>query len=102
MAAWDFPAKLWKLIREVEDLFKVQGHTEAALDAINGWLRLLEDRMTRLEAARGQLVVEAKAAAGGAASAIAGAVISDIVTRVTRIEMRAEQAQRSLPPPPGG
>lgn len=58
--------------------------------------------MTHLEAAQGQLVVEAKAAAGGAASAIAGAVISDIVTRVTRIEMRAEQAQRSLLPPPDG
>jgi len=33
---------------------------------------------------------------------VAGAVISDIVTRVTRIEMRAEDAgRRSLPPPAG-
>jgi len=102
MAAWDFPARLWKLGREVEEVFKLQDNTQAALDAMNDRLRALEDRMTHLEAAQGQLVVEAKAAAGGAASAIAGAVISDIVTRVTRMEMRAEQAQRSLPPPADG
>jgi hypothetical protein len=84
-------------------LFKLQSTTKAALAGIEDRLRAIEDRMTHLEAAQGQLVVEAKAAAGGAASAIAGAVISDIVTRVTRIEMRAEEAgRRSLPPPSGG
>lgn len=58
--------------------------------------------MTHLEAGQGQLVTEAKAAAGAAATTVAGAVISDIVTRVTRIEMRAEQAERrSLPRPAG-
>lgn len=102
MAAWDFPARFWKLGREVEEVFKLQSNTKASLAGIENRLRALEDRMTHLEAAQGQLVVEAKAAAGGAASAIAGAVISDIVTRVTRIEMRAEQAQRSLPPPSNG
>lgn len=34
MAAWNFPARLWKLGREVEDLFKLQSNTKAALAGI--------------------------------------------------------------------
>jgi len=99
---WGLPARLWAIGREIEALLKLQSDTSNALEGVNSRLRALEGRMTHLEATQGQLVVEAKAAAGGAASAIAGAVISDIVTRVTRIEMGAEQAQRLLPPPADG
>jgi hypothetical protein len=102
MAAWDIPVKLRKLVRDVEDLFKQHSKTTSALDAVDLRLHALEDRMTRLEAGQGQLVTEAKAAAGAAATMVAGAVISDIVTRVTRIEMRAEHAERSALPPPAG
>jgi hypothetical protein len=100
VAAWDIAAKIWKLVRDVEDLFRVQGQTVAALEGINGRLRALEVRMTRLEAAQQQPVVEARSAAGAAATVVAGAVISDVVTRITRIEMRAEaDEQWALPPP---
>jgi hypothetical protein len=54
--------------------------------------------MTHLEAAQGQLAVEARSAASAAATAVSGAVVSDVVTRVTRIEMRAEEAAKRLPP----
>jgi len=57
--------------------------------------------MTHLEAARGQIVVEAPSAAGAAATTVAGAIISDVVTCVTRIEMRAEDATRQIPGPDG-
>jgi outer membrane lipoprotein SlyB len=56
--------------------------------------------MTHLEAGQGQLITEAKAAAGIAATGLAGSVISEVVTRVTRIEMRQDDIQRRLPPPP--
>jgi hypothetical protein len=55
--------------------------------------------MTHLEAAQEQLITEAKAAASVAATGLASSVISDVVTRVTRIEMRQEDIQRRLPPP---
>ena len=102
MAAWDIPVRLWRLVREVEDLFKLQTDTASALDALDVRLRSIEDRMTRLEAGQGQLVTEAKAAAGAAATMVAGAVVSDVVTRITRIEMRAEQADRRTLRPPTG
>jgi hypothetical protein len=55
--------------------------------------------MTRLEASQEQLITEAKAAAGVAATGLASSVISDVVTRITRIEMRQDEIQRRLPPP---
>ncbi len=58
----------------------------------------LEDRMTHLEAKQGQLVDSAKAAASVTASGVAGSVISDVVTRVTRIEMHRATIQGHLPP----
>jgi hypothetical protein len=71
------------------------------LETIEGRLHRLEDRMTHLEAGQGQIITEAKAAAGIAATGLASSVISDVVTRVTRIEMRQDDdMQRRLPPPP--
>ena len=61
-------------------------------------MRGLEDRMTHLEAGQAQLITEAKAAAGIAATGLAGSVISDVVTRITRIETRQDEIQRLLPP----
>ncbi|MCB8876427.1 hypothetical protein [Acidisoma silvae] len=55
--------------------------------------------MTHLEAGQGQLITEARGAAGAAATALAGSVISDVVTRVTRIEMRQEDIHRRLAGP---
>lgn len=99
MAVWDALGRLWALARKVEDLFEGQRKTTAALLAIEARLKDLEDRMTHLEANQGQLIVEAKAAAGVAATGLASSIISEIVTRVTRIEMRADEGQRRLPPP---
>ncbi len=56
--------------------------------------------MTRLEAGQGNLLTETKAAAGLAAAGLASSIISDVVTRVTRLKMRREERERRLPPPP--
>ncbi len=61
-------------------------------------LDAIEDRITRIEAREGQVITEAKAAAAAAATMVASAVISDIVTRVTRVEMRQDDPQERLPP----
>ena len=98
MAVWDVPARLWRVVRKVEDLFEHQGKTRSALERAEASLRALEDRMTRLEAGQHHVVTEAKAAAGIAATGLAGSVISDVVTRVTRIEMQQADVLRRLPP----
>lgn len=57
--------------------------------------------MTHLEANQDMLVTEAKAAAGVAATGLAGSILSDAVTRITRLEVRLEDSQHRLPPPAG-
>jgi hypothetical protein len=101
MALLEIPQQLWALGRKVEDLLALQTKTREALEAVDNRLSTLENRMTHLEANQGQLVVEARSAAGAAATMVAGAVLSEVVTRVTRIEMRAEEAGRRLVRPEG-
>jgi len=99
MAIWDVPARLWTVARKIEDLLELQTKTREALEKLDARLRAVEDRMTHLEASQERLITEAKAAAGVAATGLAGSVISDVVTRLTRIEMRQDEIQRRLPPP---
>lgn len=107
MAILDVPRVLWSLGRKVEDLLALQTKTREALEVIDKRLRSLEDRMTQLEARESQLVTEARSAASTASTAVTAAVISDIVTRLTRVEVRFEQAsmqkfpaREQLEPPP--
>jgi hypothetical protein len=97
MAVWDFAARLWTIARKVEEVLALQVKTRATVEQIEVRLRGIEDRMIHLEASRGQLIIEARAAAGVAATGLAGSVLSDVVTRVTRVEMQQGQLQR-LPP----
>jgi len=103
MSAWDLPGRLFKLARKVEDIFQLQEETKAALRTIDRRLAEIETRMTHLEADRGQMITEAKAAAGAAASAIAGAmaggILNDVVTRLTRLELRQADQPPRLPSP---
>jgi hypothetical protein len=78
--------QLFKFARDTQDLYKLHETVRATIMALDGRLRVVEDRLTRLEAEQGQVVSEAKSAATGAATMIASAVIADAVTRVTRIE----------------
>lgn len=89
----------WSFARQVEELFKVQGNVERSLNKLEERLQQFENRMTHLEADRGQMITEAKAAAGIAASAVAGNFLSDVITRITRLEMRQSEAP-ALPKPP--
>ena len=99
MAVWNAPARLWKLIRDLEDALSVLEKLKSAFGTLDVRLRALEDRMTHLEAGQPQVIIEARAAAGAAATGLAGSVIADVVTRVTRVEMRQDDLHRRLPPP---
>jgi hypothetical protein len=99
VAVWDVPARLWTVARKIEDLLELQTKTREALEKLDGRLRAVEDRMTRLEAGQKQLITEAKVAASVAATGLASSVVSDAVTRITRLEMRQDDIQRRLPPP---
>lgn len=86
------------MLRKFDELAQLQQETSTALASIDVRLDELEDRMTRMEARQGELVTEARAAAGIAATGLASSVISDVVTRVTRIEMRQDDLHTRLPP----
>ncbi len=99
MAVWDVPARLWTIARKIEEMLELQSKTRTVLEEVESRLRGLEDRMTYLEAGQGQVVIEARAAAGVAATHLASSVISDVVTRITRVEMQQQGIQQRLTPP---
>ena len=59
------------------------------MKAVETRSRTVEGRPTRVEAQRDMLITEAKAATG-----LAATMMSDVVTRVTRIEVRQEDARK--------
>jgi hypothetical protein len=95
---WGVPGKLWTIARKIEEVLALQEKTKQGLADVNRRLDELDTRMIRLEAREGQVITEAKAASAAAATMVASAVISDIVTRVTRVEMRQDDLQKRLPP----
>ncbi len=98
MAVLDVLGQIWAIGRRFEQIEEFQKETVSTLKDIEARMDALEDRMTRMEARQGELVTEARAAAGIAATGLASSVISDVVTRVTRIEMRQDDLHTRLPP----
>jgi hypothetical protein len=93
-------ASAWRLVRQLEDLLSLQTEVRQSLQAVNQRLGTLEERMLRLESDQTRLATEARSAATTAATMIASAVIADTVTRITRLEGRAEQLEQGRLPPP--
>lgn len=92
------PAQLWSLGRKFEDLLSLQENTRKALEVLETRLGVLENRVTHMEADRDRLVTEARSAASAASTTVAGSVIAEVVTRLTRLEMRTDELARQLPP----
>lgn len=80
--------QVWALARKADNLFTLHDKVERSLRGLLERINELEARVTRLEAREGQVVTEARNAATIAATTIAGGVISDAITRITRIEDR--------------
>jgi len=78
--------QLFKFARDTQDLYHLHVTMKETVSALDDRLRTVENRIIRMEAEQGQVVSEAKSAATGAAALIASAVVSDAVTRVTRVE----------------
>ena len=91
---------LWRFARKVDELFALHKTTQDSLEAVAQRLHDLEARMTRLESEQTRLVTEARSAATAAGTMVAGAVVSDTVTRLTRLEGRVDQVERRHLPPP--
>jgi len=95
MAFWDLPQQFWAIARKFDELLSLQKRTEKSVDAILERLHALELRVIQLESDRGQMITEAKAAAGIAASGVASMIVSDAITRITRLEIQlADQPPR--------
>jgi hypothetical protein len=87
---WDAGARFLTLVRRVDQLFTLQSKVEESLHLIEQRLRAVEDRQIRMEAEGPQIITEARSAAGAAATAMSGAALNDVVTRLTRVEVKLE------------
>ncbi len=99
--ALDALGSLWRLARKIEELFELNEKINAALAAILARLDAIERRITQIEADQRQLVSEARSASTAAASMVAGNVIAEAITRLTRIEGRLDriaEERKALPP----
>src|SRR5262245_60257672 len=88
--------RLWQLARKIEELFTLHGKVEDALLVIDQRLKMLEDRMLRLEGDQIQIVTEPRSPPTVASTTVAGAVISYAATRITRLEGRADQVEQHI------
>lgn len=93
MALTDF-SRAWRLIRKVEDLLSLQTEVRRSLQIIEHRLEALENRMLRLESEQTHIITDARSAATAAATMLASSIISEAVTRITRLEGRADQLER--------
>jgi hypothetical protein len=80
------------LARKVEDLLALHRKLRDAISILEERLAVIETRLDRLETAQSQVI----AGATGAAGAVAGGIIADAVTRITRLEGRTEQLESRL------
>ena len=87
---WDIGTRFLTLVRRVDRLFELQTRVDASLDIPDQRLRAVEDRLLRLESEGPHLITEARSAASAAATAMSAAALSDLVTRLTRVEVRLE------------
>jgi hypothetical protein len=87
--------RLWSLARQTEDLFQLQGQLRDALRSVDERLRTIEDRLLQIETATPHIVDEARSAASAAATVMCGAALTDLITRLARIEMHLEGAAPS-------
>lgn len=83
-------SNLWTFARRVEDLFSLHQEVKASLEVLDDRLRALEDRVLKLEGGHGQMLTEAR----NAAVVMASGVITEAVTRLTRLEGRTEQLEQ--------
>ena len=80
--------------RQIDELLDLNRKVRESLEAVDHRLRSIEDRLMRLEAAQGQLVTEARSAAAAASTMVASNILSDVVTRITRLEERAPRPKQ--------
>ena len=96
-AIWDVGSKIFALARRVEELLALQSKMTASLDIIEQRLCAVEDRLLRIEAEGPHLMNEARGAAGAAATAMSSAALNDVVTRLTRVEVKLEGLDAGSP-----
>jgi len=100
MAFYTF-GRLWSLARKIEELLELHNKVQESLKVVDERLKALEHHLLRLESEKAQIITEARSAATAASTIISGGIVSDAVTRITRLEGRADQLeQRRLSAPP--
>ena len=90
-------ADLIKLLRSIDQLFTLETKHGKAIEKLADDINRLNDRVTRLEAREEMTIVEARAAAGVAATSVAIATVSDVSRRIGRLEERTGQKRLDTP-----
>ena len=88
------------LLRSVDRLLTLEAKHGKAIETLAAEVEKLKDRVTSLEAREEVIIVEAKAAASGAATQVAIASVSDIARRIGRLEERSERSEPKYLKPP--
>lgn len=84
----------WRFLRKLEELFELHSEMRQTFELMASRMEHLEARITRMEADRAGLLVEVRAATTGVATSMAVSVLSDAITRITRLEDRVALADR--------
>jgi hypothetical protein len=96
----DYGGRLLTVVRRMDRLFESQDKMKEAIGLIEQRLRAIEDRLLTLESKEDQFITEARSAASAAATMMSSAALNDLVTRLTRVEMRLDAVSKPSPPTP--
>lgn len=86
-----------KLLRSVDRLLTLEAKHGKAIEKLEAEIDKLRDRVTRLETREDMVIIEARAAAGTAATQVAIASVSDIARRIGQLEARSGRQRLDNP-----
>lgn len=86
-----------ELLRSVDRLLRLEANHGKAIERLGQEIDNLKERVTRLETREDIVIVEARAAAGTAASQVAIASVSDLAVRIGRLKAQRGQGRLEAP-----
>jgi hypothetical protein len=85
------PTSIWRLTRAVERIFELDAKLREGLQEVDQRFAALELRVLQIEAEKGMLVTEARAAAATAASAVASLHTSDLSRHIGALQQQMRE-----------
>jgi len=83
-----------RFARQLDELLALERNVREVFSTLEHRLRGIDDRLTHLEAQQDRIVTEARSAATAASTMVAGGILAEVVTRLTRAEAKLEALGR--------